>query len=454
VIKTSSRTKLLLAGGGALVALIGIVAGPMIQSAANTGAALASAAPPFAAPNSPPSPTPASNPASPQNSGPCGCGDIREIEERIREASAVIPLYQAEINKLQANAQQANAPVPPYSSQQYNQFQSSLQPVLNALAQQNGVSTFANGDTSMFCNVTPNLQASACMQASTLKHESVHSAVCKQYGWSLSAGTWKQQIGLVAVYQNEINAYQAELDFLQPLLAALKPSCSVGWSGVITSHFASSTRQNSPMPPMKPGLRSESSTLARDYTRDDNWTFNGLIGQVPQFTQGTWLGTLTSSYSLFQDSAFPLGNGCAGKILRGHGDLKDTGNGSGSGRATLIVTVTGAVAHISVQGNANDPPGQILTAGMQQNWADIVQNDCGHRVTNGSPAMVPGASEPFTQTGVDFDAPADPQYPGILKGHLAKPLPPDHLGGCRRPAQPWGSRAPERPRERILLIGT
>jgi hypothetical protein len=419
--RANSGTKLLMYGVCALTALlIASIAVRSKQSPSAASTAVASSAPPVAAPTSPDSPTPVSNPASLQNSGPCGCGDIREIEERIREASAVIPLYQAEINKLQATAQQANASVPAYSDQQYNQFQSTLQPVVNALTAQNHVSTLADGDTSMFCNVTPNPQASACMEASTIKHEAIHSAVCSQHGWSLLAGTWKRQIGMIAVYQNEMAAYQAELDFLQPLLAALKPSCSVGWSGVITSHFAISVKQSSPVPPLKLGVTVESSTLARADTKDDNWTFNGLIGQVPQFTQGTWSGTLTRIYSLVTDSAFQLGNGCAGKVLRGHGDLKTTGSGSGSGRAALIVTITGAVAHISVLENANDPPGQIVNARMQQNSADIVQNDCGHRVTSGSPAMIPGASEPFRQIGVEFDAPANPQHPGILKGHLSK----------------------------------
>jgi hypothetical protein len=70
-----------------------------------------------------------------------------------------------------------------------------------------------------------------------------------QFRWSLSGGTWKQQIGLVAVYQDEINAYQAELDYLQPVLAALKPACSAGWKGEITSSFAISTSQSDSMSP-------------------------------------------------------------------------------------------------------------------------------------------------------------------------------------------------------------
>ena len=38
----------------------------------------------------------------------------------------------------------------------------------------------------------------------------------------------------------------------------------------------------------------------------------------------------------------------------------------------------------------------------------------------GSPTPIPGAGEPLPQTGVDFEAPVDPQHPVALKGHLSK----------------------------------
>jgi hypothetical protein len=304
--------KLLIGGGCALTTLvIGIAVARMSQSPGAPSAALASAAAVFAAPNSPVSPTPASSPGTPPNASPCGCPDIPEIQERIREAQAVIPLYQAEINRLQASA-----PVPPYSSQQYNQFQSTLVPVLDALATQNGVSTFADGDTNMFCTVTPDPKASACMKSSTIKHENIHGAVCNKYGWSLSSGTWKQQIGLVAVYQNEIAAYQAELDFLQPLLASLTPSCSAGWKGEITSNFTITTNSNDPMPPMVPGLKAVSTTTTYERSMKDRWMFNGLIGYIPQITQGSWSAVFNSSRSLVEDSAFGLEGKCAGNWVR------------------------------------------------------------------------------------------------------------------------------------------
>lgn len=173
----------------------------------------------------------------------------------------MIPLYQAEINRLQTNP-----PVPSYSIERYNQFQSTLQPILDALAQ-NGTATFANGETDMSCKVTSNPRATGCMQSSTLTHEGIHAAVCKQYGSSWWAGTWKQKIGLVAVYQNEIDAYRTERDFLQSLLPSLQASCTP-WSGVVASKFHIGISQIVPMPAMKPGVQAKSSTLnLRSYAR-------------------------------------------------------------------------------------------------------------------------------------------------------------------------------------------
>jgi hypothetical protein len=414
--RTNSGTKLLMCGVCVLTALlIASITARTRQSPSAASAPVASPAPPLAAPTSPGSPTPVSSPGIPPDAGPCGCADIPEIQERIREAKAVIPLYQAEISRLQSNV-----PVPPYSSQQYNQFQSTLVPVLDALARQNEVSTFANGDTNMFCSVTPNPKASACMKSSTIKHENIHSAVCDKYGWSLSSGTWKRQIGLVAVYQNEIAAYQAELDFLEPLLAALTPSCSAGWKGEITSNFTITTNSNDPMPPMVLGLKVESTTTTYERGMKDKWMFSGLLGHVPQITQGKWSATFNSSRSLVEDSAFELEGKCAGKVLQGHLDIKDTATGSGTGRAALFVTIDGAVAHVNVIPNQNDLPGKITGSQTKQGWADILQNDCGHRVPSGSPVPVAEPSESFAQTGVDFDVPADTQHPGVLKGHLSK----------------------------------
>ena len=57
---------------------------------------------------------------------------------------------------------------------------------------------------------------------------------------------------------------------------------------------------------------------------------------------------------------------------------------------------------------------------MQQGWADVVENDCGHRVSSGSPEWTPGTSYAFVQIGAGFDVAVDPQHPGVLKGHLVK----------------------------------
>jgi hypothetical protein len=293
------------------------------------------------------------------------------------------------------------------------------------MAQKSGVSTFADGNTSMFCQAKTDPRASACMQASTLAHESVHAAVCQQqrgFPSTVVVGTWKQQIGLVAVYQNEIAAYQAEIAFLTPLLASLNQSCAGGWKGSVSSNFTMSTAQNDPMPPLKPGLQVHSLNLTYERNQSDTWMFNGTPASISQIAEGIWKGTLTYNRTVVEDSAFQMGPRC-GNILAGHSYIKETGNGSGTGGANLLVTMNGPVAHISVQPNENDPVGKIATTRAEQSWGDVVQNDCGHRVSSGSAAPIAGAPEPFPQTGVEFDAPVDPQHPGVLKGGLPKSVP-------------------------------
>jgi hypothetical protein len=412
---TSSATKFSLAGESVLaVLLVGILMGCMRQSPAAGGPVLASPAQVVPAPNSGPAvaPTPVSSSGTPAAGGSCECGDIPDMEERILEAQAVIPLYQAEINRLQANGT-----VPPYSSDQYNQFQNTLIPVLNALATKNHTSTFAYGETSMFCNVTPNPKATACMKTSTTMHENIHKAVCDQKGWSPISGTWKEQIGILAVYQNEIAAYKAEIDFLQPLLASLKQSCSSGWSGGITSTFK---------------YHVESATEIYDRGQTDRWKFSRLLGQVPQETQGTWSGEMTMDHRSISDSSYtwtgdPLTGRCAGTVLKNHEEVGGISEGSGGGHANLMITVAGAVAHVSVLPNQNDAPGWIngwdILIANSEGAGNMLHGPCKHSSSSGSPNPVPGRGEPFLQTGVDFDAPVDPQHTGVLKGHLLKNTP-------------------------------
>jgi hypothetical protein len=260
------------------------------------------------------------------------------------------------------------------------------------------------------------------MQASTLAHENVHAAVCQQqHGFpsTVVVGTWKQQIGLVAVYENEIAAYQAEITFLQPLLASLTQSCAGGWKGNVGSNFTMSTVQNDPMPPLKPGLQVHSLNLTYERNQSDTWMFNGTPVSIRQVTQGIWNGTLTYVRTHVEDSAFQMGPRC-GNVLAGHSYIKETGNGWATGGSSLLVTMSGPVAHISVQPNENDPAGKIATTRAQQSWGDVVQNDCGHRVSSGSADPIAGAPELFPQTGVTFDALVDPQHPGVLKGSLSK----------------------------------
>lgn len=336
--------------------------------------------------------------------GPCGCADIPDIEARIQEAQALVPLYQAEIERLQANGSP-----PPYTKERYDQFQATLQPILNALS--TGYLTFADGDTSVFCNVTPDPRAEACMKASTITHESVHKSVCDQVGWS-PRGTWKKQIGLIAVFNNEIDAYQAEISFLQGQLKLARDQCSAGWRGKITRTITTTFTSESPMPPLSPGVQSVGSRATLNRKSVDTWTFQGGVEPDPQTTRGHWLGTVDNQHSLIEDTAFSLGGRCSGTVTRSHSDIEETENGNAIGKTSMSLIVAGGVAHIVVNPNPNDPPGKITASRTREGYSDIVQNDCGHRVTDNDNPKPSDAR--FRQEGLSIEVPVDAAHPDRL----------------------------------------
>jgi hypothetical protein len=370
--------------------------------------------------------SPSQTAQSPANAGACGCPDIADMEARIQEANAVVPLYQAEISKLQAQG----GSVLPYSQATYLQFQATLQPVLDAIANANGRNTFANGDTNGFCKVTPNPKATACMRSSTVVHETIHQQICKALSpswWqSIFYGTWQQQIGLIGALQNEIAAYMAEINFLEAQLPLARQQCATGWRGEITRTFTLAVHTNNPPGPIRLGLESKSSTEEVIKNRTDEWVFQGELDAAPSITtKGRWSGTTDNKLSLLEDSAFQLGGACAGTVLKGHSDLEESENGKASGTASLFVTVANGVAHITVSPNPTDPPGKITASRSLQGWGDVVQNDCGHRVpTNDNP---PPASQPYTQESVSIDVPVDPTHADKLSGTTGPQAPPGGL---------------------------
>jgi hypothetical protein len=268
------------------------------------------------------------------------------------------------------------------------------------------------------------------MRSSTVVHETIHQQVCKglSSSWwqSILYGTWQQQIGLTGALQNEIAAYMAEINFLEAQLQLARQQCVTGWRGEITRTFTLTVHTNSPAGPSRPGLESKSSTEDVTKNRTDDWIFQGELDPAPSFTtKGHWSGTTDNTLSLLEDSTFQLGGRCAGTVLKGHSDLEESEKGKGSGTASIFVAVADGIAHITVNPNSSDPPGTITASRSLQGWGDVVQNDCGHRVTtNDNP---PPASQPYAQEGVSIDVPVDPTHPDKLSGTTGPQVPPGGL---------------------------
>jgi hypothetical protein len=342
------------------------------------------------------------------------------MEARIKEANAVIPRYQAEIGRLQALLA-SGEDVPPYTQATFAQFQSTLQSLLDGIADANRRSTFANGDTSGFCNITTNPKATSCMKASTVVHETIHQAICKALSpwWkSVFTGTWQQQIGLIGAYQNEIAAYKAEINFLEGQLQVARGQCPISWRGEITRTLIISSRTDSGSPSGNQGGNSTISTW--DQTQIDRWTIQGDDGTLPgHISRGTWSGKIDGARTLISTGAFSLGGHCAGTVLHSSSSIKNVINGSGNGKAQVAVQIFNGIAQVSVNAEPNDPQNgknEIVTTGTVEGSRDIYdqQGHCGHYTKSDPSKSGSPGKEPYNQPSISIESQVNPGDPDVL----------------------------------------
>jgi len=339
------------------------------------------------------------------------------MEARIQEAKAVLPLYEAEISRLQA-VLASGGNIPPYSQATYLQFQATLQPVLDALATANGRSTFANGDTSGFCNVTPNPKATSCMRASTVTHETIHQAICtatSPWWQSVFYGTWQQQIGLIGAYQNEIAAYKAEINFLEGQLQSARQLCATGWRGEVTRTLIVQSNEND-------SSAGRSTTSTWDQTQVDRWTVEGEDQPLPRLiSRATWSGRIDGKRSNIETTSFPLGGRCTGTVLRSHNSITNSIEGSGAGKALASVLFHNGIAQIVVNVDPNivgPDKNEIRTTGTGDSWRDVYEQKgyCGHHKESTTFTLGAPGIERYEQPSVSVESKVDPGDPDLLSG--------------------------------------
>ncbi len=151
----------------------------------------------------------------------CQCSDLRDVENRMKEASAAVGAYAQLINGLGPAAQM-------YDSGVYAQGNVSVQAAVDA-AHQAGAGT-GTGTTDTAC-ITRIQAPTECLRAALQTHENVHSDACQAAKASGAVGTYgdyKTAMTMANYWSEEIAGYTAELAYLGRNLVRIKtdPSCN------------------------------------------------------------------------------------------------------------------------------------------------------------------------------------------------------------------------------------
>lgn len=155
----------------------------------------------------------------------CKCADKNDLLNRYREAKAAIAEYQKQIAKL------GNAPFryPKYRHDVQPDVQTAINGVTNGAANR-----VAGGTDAGTCERNPNKvnsgKQTACIAKAIDIHEHVHQSACED--WKLAEGPlrgndYRKGSSMAKFLQEEIAAYQAEIDFIKKQFDA---SCPLGWT--------------------------------------------------------------------------------------------------------------------------------------------------------------------------------------------------------------------------------
>lgn len=155
----------------------------------------------------------------------CKCADKNDLLNRYREAKAAIAEYRRQIAKL------GNAPFryPKYRHDVQPDVQTAINVVTNGAANR-----VAGGTDAGTCQRNPNKvnsgKQTACIAKAIDIHESVHQSACED--WKIAAGPlrgndYRKGQSMAKFLEEEIAAYQAEIDFIKKQFDA---SCPLGWT--------------------------------------------------------------------------------------------------------------------------------------------------------------------------------------------------------------------------------
>jgi hypothetical protein len=169
--------------------------------------------------------------------GPCGCSDVKDLQNRINMAHRAIDRYREEIPGMKStdmvDAKVAGSQDP--NATNYSVLQGSVK--LAQTEVQDPTAKSGTGETlGKLCHPSVSA-ATACLESVLQTHENVHEAACDADHRSRKLDVFHDRMvgkPLSDMANEEIAAYQAEIDDAVKRLRALPQSCRPsGWVGTI-----------------------------------------------------------------------------------------------------------------------------------------------------------------------------------------------------------------------------
>jgi hypothetical protein len=198
--------------------------------------------------------------------GMCQCIDRGDIVLRLHQARAAVRVYREQIEVIRAQEQRTGKVVD-WTEERRLKLQGIVEDALTEIVQQSGrIGTAAVGKTEPlpFCTEFIEPFASPCMKQAVHLHEAVHQKACTvRNRWNMT---------LIAYAEEEIEAYQTEIAFLEEELRKLPCGFVLEFDSEIVGGV-----MHGPLP-LPSTVRSQ--VYARVVLEDDKST-GSLVGQAP-----------------------------------------------------------------------------------------------------------------------------------------------------------------------------
>ena len=156
----------------------------------------------------------------------CKCSDVPSMKDRIAEAQAAIDAYRTAMAGMSREQE--------FSESGHTTVRASVQKAIDAYRRAHPQFRSYPAETYTSCEIQIDPGATPCLREALQTHESVHAKSCQDkkrwYDFLIWKLDWKQKMTLRDVQQEEIDGYQAEIDYLNKTLKSAQQDCPVALS--------------------------------------------------------------------------------------------------------------------------------------------------------------------------------------------------------------------------------